>query len=82
MKRARWNERKSMPHPLQVYINSPEELSVYSQNYDVIEKKAVIIGSRLWERGKKNAEYYVGDYYKTSPVPVSSDSSWNSWNCA
>ena len=26
MKRARWNERKLMPHPLQVNVYSPEEL--------------------------------------------------------
>ena len=62
MKRARWNERKSMPHPLQVNVYSPEELSVLAQNGDITEKKAVVIGSRIRERAKKNAENYVGDY--------------------
>ena len=37
MKRAQWNERKSMPHPLQVKVYYPEELSVYSKNDDVTE---------------------------------------------
>ena len=41
-----------MPHPLQVYFYSPEELSVYSQNDDVTEKKVVPIGSRIRERDK------------------------------
>ena len=49
-----------MPHPLQVKVYSPEELSVYSQNDDVTEQKAVLIGSRIRERDKSNAEYYVG----------------------
>ena len=53
---------KSMPHPLQVKFHSPEELVVYSQNDDVTELKAVVIGSRIRERYKKNAENYVGDY--------------------
>ena len=26
------------------------------------KKKAMVIGSRIGERDKKNAEYYVGDY--------------------
>ena len=25
-------------------------------------RKQFVIGSRIWERDKKNAEYYVGDY--------------------
>ena len=36
---------------------------VYPQNYDVTKQKAVVIGSRIRERDKNNAEYYVGDYY-------------------
>ena len=51
-----------MLHPLQVTVYVPEELTVYSQNDDVTEKKVVAIGSRIRERDKKNAEYYVGDY--------------------
>ena len=52
-----------MPHPLQVDVHSPEELSVLAQNGDVTEQKAVVIGSRIRERDKKNAENYVGDYF-------------------
>ena len=51
-----------MPHPLQVNFHSLEELFVYSQNDDVTKQKALVIGSRIRERYKKNAEYYVGDY--------------------
>ena len=36
---------------------------VYPQNDDVSNQKAVVIGSRIKERDKKNAEYYVGDYF-------------------
>ena len=63
MKRARLKERKSMPHSLQVNFHSPEELFVYSQNDDVRKQKALVIGSRIRERDKKNAENYVGDYF-------------------
>ena len=45
-----------MPHPLQVYNSSHEELFVYIKIYDVIEEKVVVICSRLRERNKKDKE--------------------------
>ena len=53
-----------MPHPLQVYNSSHEELFVNIKIYDVIEEKVVVaIRSRLRKRDKKSMEYYAGDYY-------------------
>ena len=51
-------------------MKTPEEL--FRRNYDVEGKKQApgVKGSTIRERDKKNAEYYIGDYYYTGAHPT------------
>ena len=56
-----------MPHPLQVNVYSPEELSVYSQNDDITEyRKSCQQVPEHENETLKSAEHYVGDYLQVA----------------
>ena len=43
---------------------------IYTNANLFIDKKKNVIGSRIRERDKKNAEYYVGDYYSKKEISL------------